>query len=322
MSHGDSIDEAAAGLPRHRLHRQHAGGRHRRHAAPAVRHPVPPRGEPHPRGHGPCWPTSSTPAAAAATGTRASFVEEAVAPHPRDGGRRSGCICALSGGVDSAVAALLVHEAIGDRLTCVFVDNGLLRKDEAAQVRKRFARASCSCKRGLRGRVQALPGASSRASPIPSASARSSAGSSSRSSRRPRARLGKAAFLAQGTLYPDVIESDVRARPVRGDQEPPQRGRAAQEAGLQAGRAAARAVQGRGARGRPAPGAGRGVRLPPALPRARAWPCAAWARSREDRLDLLREADDILVQGDQGGRPLPQRSGSPSPCCCPCARSA
>ena len=42
-------------------------------------------------------------------------------------------LCALSGGVDSAVAALLVHEAIGDRLTCVFVDNGLLRKDEASR---------------------------------------------------------------------------------------------------------------------------------------------------------------------------------------------
>ena len=47
-------------------------------------------------------------------------------------------LCALSGGVDSAVAALLVHKAVGDRLTCVFVDHGLLRKDEAEQVVETF----------------------------------------------------------------------------------------------------------------------------------------------------------------------------------------
>ena len=43
-------------------------------------------------------------------------------------------LCALSGGVDSAVAALLVHKAVGDQLTCVFVDHGMMRKDEALQV--------------------------------------------------------------------------------------------------------------------------------------------------------------------------------------------
>jgi len=48
-------------------------------------------------------------------------------------------ICALSGGVGLAVAALIVHRAVGERLTCVFVDNGLLRKEEAQQVRRRFA---------------------------------------------------------------------------------------------------------------------------------------------------------------------------------------
>ena len=47
-------------------------------------------------------------------------------------------LCALSGGVDSAVAALLVHRAVGDQLTCVFVDHGLLRKEEAAQVVETF----------------------------------------------------------------------------------------------------------------------------------------------------------------------------------------
>ena len=47
-------------------------------------------------------------------------------------------LCALSGGVDSSVAAVLVHKAIGDNLTCVFVDHGLLRKDEGNQVERIF----------------------------------------------------------------------------------------------------------------------------------------------------------------------------------------
>ena len=51
-------------------------------------------------------------------------------------------ICGLSGGVDSAVAAALVHKAIGDQLTCVFVDHGLLRKGEAEQVKHDFVKAT------------------------------------------------------------------------------------------------------------------------------------------------------------------------------------
>ena len=47
-------------------------------------------------------------------------------------------VCGFSGGVDSTVAAMLIHRAIGDRLTCIFVDNGLLRHDEANQIQKRF----------------------------------------------------------------------------------------------------------------------------------------------------------------------------------------
>src|SRR5437870_9095787 len=71
--------------------------------------------------------------------TMASFVDEATAKIRATVGDGR-VVCALSGGVDSTVAALIMHRAVGDKLTCIFVDNGVLRLDEASQIRKRFER--------------------------------------------------------------------------------------------------------------------------------------------------------------------------------------
>ena len=71
------------------------------------------------------------------TWTAASFVNEQIERIRNQVGEGS-AICGLSGGVDSSVAALLVHRAIGDRLTCVFVDHGLMRKSEGEQVISAF----------------------------------------------------------------------------------------------------------------------------------------------------------------------------------------
>src|SRR5207302_3966427 len=70
--------------------------------------------------------------------TPAAVIEEQVERIRAQVGRER-VLCALSGGVDSAVAALLVHKAVGDQLTCVFVDHGLLRENEAEQVVETFA---------------------------------------------------------------------------------------------------------------------------------------------------------------------------------------
>ena len=135
----------------------------------------------------------------------ASFVEEATNRIREQLGPKGRVICALSGGVDSAVAAMLVHRAIGDRLTCVFVDNGVLRKDEAKQVRKRFAERLHlkvvfvdASKRFL----AKLKGVSN-----PERKRKIIGREFIEVFKSSMRRVGKADFLAQGTLYPDVIES-------------------------------------------------------------------------------------------------------------------
>jgi GMP synthase (glutamine-hydrolysing) len=135
--------------------------------------------------------------------TMSSFVVEAT-ERIREQVGQGRVVCGLSGGVDSTVAALLVHRAIGDRLTCIFVDNGVMRLDEGDQIRQRFERLH----------LPAVFVDSSRlfldrlAGVIDPEQKRKVIGASFIDVFESEAqKLGDFDFLAQGTLYPDVIES-------------------------------------------------------------------------------------------------------------------
>jgi GMP synthase (glutamine-hydrolysing) len=135
--------------------------------------------------------------------TMASFVDESVARIRAKVGDGK-VVCGLSGGVDSTVAAMLLHRAIGDRLTCIFVDNGLLRLDEAQQVRTRFARLGLPLEF-----VDASDLFLDRLRDVTDPEKkRKIIGAAFIDVFEDRAKeLGHFDFLAQGTLYPDVIES-------------------------------------------------------------------------------------------------------------------
>jgi len=144
--------------------------------------------------------------------TMLNIVEDQVAAiREQVGGGRA--ICGLSGGVDSAVAAALVQRAIGDRLTCVFVDHGLLRKGEAEQVEQDFVAAT-----GVRLKVatEAEAFLSALAGVTDPEQKRKIIGREfirafERAAREVTAEAGEhgeaVEFLVQGTLYPDVVES-------------------------------------------------------------------------------------------------------------------
>ncbi|MER8377739.1 MULTISPECIES: glutamine-hydrolyzing GMP synthase [unclassified Mesorhizobium] len=114
-------------------------------------------------------------------------------------------ICALSGGVDSSVAALLIHEAVGDQLTCILVDHGLMRKDEAAGVVEMFRQhynLPLILVDASDRFIGALEGESD-----PEKKRKTIGRLFIEVFEEEAEKLGGADFLAQGTLYPDVIES-------------------------------------------------------------------------------------------------------------------
>ncbi len=138
------------------------------------------------------------------TWTMANFVDEAVSSISRQVGSGR-AICGLSGGVDSSVAAALVHRALGDRLTCIFVDNGLLRAGERAQVETLFRDAF---KMDLRVVDAAQRFLDKLAGVTDPERKRKIIGYEFIAVFEEEARkAGGADYLVQGTLYPDVIES-------------------------------------------------------------------------------------------------------------------
>jgi GMP synthase (glutamine-hydrolysing) len=169
-------------------------------------------------------------------------------------------ICGLSGGVDSATAAMLVHRAIGDHLTCVFVDHGLLRHNEAEQVVEAFAQNSDVPLVHVEAAGRFLDKLAEVTDP--EAKRKIIGEEFIRTFEEEAGKLEEATFLVQGTLYSDVIESGTRDAArikshhnVGGLEEP---------------------LQGRGARRRGGARDAREARLEAAVP-------GAWARDQGHR---------------------------------------
>ncbi|MFQ5381638.1 MAG: glutamine-hydrolyzing GMP synthase [Dehalococcoidia bacterium] len=136
--------------------------------------------------------------------TAGSFIDEAVGEIRERVGRER-VICGLSGGVDSAVAAALIHRAIGDQLVCVFVDNGLLRAGEPEEVVETFGRNMHMTLRHVQAEDEFLAELAEVTNPE---TKRIRIGNTFiRVFEREARAVEDAHFLAQGTLYPDVIES-------------------------------------------------------------------------------------------------------------------
>lgn len=141
------------------------------------------------------------------TWTPVSIIEEAVGRIQEQVGDQK-VVCGLSGGVDSAVAALLTYRAVGDQLTCIFVDHGFMRKDEGQDVEDTFRRHFHVPLVHVKAQERFL---SKLADVTEPEQKRKIIGEEFiRTFEEESRRMGKAKFLVQGTLYPDVIESGTR----------------------------------------------------------------------------------------------------------------
>ncbi|GFP77559.1 glutamine-hydrolyzing GMP synthase [Clostridium fungisolvens] len=138
------------------------------------------------------------------TWSMASFAEEKIKEIKEIVGDKK-LICALSGGVDSSVAAVMVHKAVGKQLTCIFVDHGLLRKDEGDQVEKIFSEQFDMNLIRVNAQERFLSKLAGQADPE---TKRKIIGEEFiRVFEEEANKIGDAKFLVQGTIYPDVVES-------------------------------------------------------------------------------------------------------------------
>ena len=210
MSHGDAVTAAPEGFEVVATSAGAPVAALREPGAQAGRRAVPPRGDAHPARPAGARAASCTTFAGIDSSWTPANIADALVEQVRAQIGDGRAICGLSGGVDSAVAAALVQRAIGDRLTCVFVDHGLLRAGEREQVQRDFVAATGAKlvtvdaadrflealagvtdpegKRKIIGRefIRAFEGA-----------VRDIVGDSG----------SEVEFLVQGTLYPDVVES-------------------------------------------------------------------------------------------------------------------
>lgn len=138
------------------------------------------------------------------TWTMESFIEAQIQEIKSRVGRKK-VLCALSGGVDSSVAAVLVHKAVGDQLTCIYVDHGFMRKDESAQVKKTFTEQFqlnldfVDAGERFMAKVRGVS--------EPEQKRKLIGNEFIRLFEDEARKLGNIDFLVQGTLYPDIVES-------------------------------------------------------------------------------------------------------------------